>query len=367
MCTTGFEKAFGGIRDPRTGNRKVYSLTAIMFMTMVGVMCGMRDFVAIADFAKLKRDFFTQHLPLPDRTPSHDVFGDVFAIIDTGQFYKCFEEWTSSLREVISGDYIAFDGKSVRSCLDKKNGGIPLHLMNVWSDANGICLAQMCCDTKSNEVVALESLLKYLSVGSCVVSADAMHCHKKTTEIVREAGADYVLGLKKNEKKLYQHCEESFSDPAAKLIRHQVEEKGHGRKELRVMDLLAIEDPDSAQLRGWQDIRAFARVTSTVERNSKKQTEVRYYIASLTDKKRVYKAIRHHWGIENKLHWVLDEAFREDRSRARSDNAGENLATMRKIVLNILSKIKIPQFGYSRMMLRAALDNDYLRELLQTF
>jgi len=265
------------------------------------------------------------------------VFCDIFAIIDSNQFYRCFEEWTSSLREVISDDYIAFDGKSVRSCLEKKKGGIPLHLMNVWSDANSVCLAQMRCDTKSNEVVALESLLGYLSLGACVVSADAMHCHKKTTQIVRKAGADYVLGLKKNEKNLYEHCEKSFADVAAKPIRHQVEEKGHGRKESRVLDLLEIGDPHSAQLRGWQDIKAFARVTSTVERNSREQTEVRYYIASLTDERRVYKAIRHHWGIENKLHWVLDEAFREDRSRVRYKNAGENLATMRKIVLNVLS------------------------------
>jgi len=367
MCVEGFESYFGGVHDPRTGNRKVYSLTGIMFMTMVGVMCGMKDFVAIADFSKLRRSFFEKHLPLPGRTPSHDVFCDVFAILDPIQFSRCFEDWTSSLREVISGDYIAFDGKSVRSCLEKKKGGIPLHLMNVWSDANGICLAQMRCDNKSNEVVALESLLKYISVGSCVVSADAMHCHKKTTQIVREAGADYVLGLKKNEKKLYEHCEKSFDDPTAKLIRHQVEEKGHGRKELRVVDLFKIGDPDSTQLRGWQDIKAFARVTSTVERNSQVQTEVRYYIASLTDERRVYKAIRYHWGIENKLHWVLDESFREDRSRVRYNNAGENLATMRKIVLNLLSKIKIPQFGYSRMMLRASHDDQYLAELLQTF
>jgi len=64
VCIEKFESSFGGIHDPRTGNRKVYSLTGVMFMTLVGVMCGMKDFVAIADFARLKRDVFKGYLPL---------------------------------------------------------------------------------------------------------------------------------------------------------------------------------------------------------------------------------------------------------------------------------------------------------------
>ena len=74
--------------------------------------------------------------------------------------------------------------------------------------------------------------------------------------------------------------------------------------------------------------------------------EVSYYITSLPSQaERILHAVRTHWSIENKLHWVLDVALNEDHSRVRKDQAPENLAVLRHIALNLLKQEKTAKGG----------------------
>src|SRR5262249_28664539 len=93
--------------------------------------------------------------------------------------------------------------------------------------------------------------------------------------------------------------------------------------------------------------------------------ERRYYLTSLpADPARIARAVRAHWGIENRLHWVLDLAFREDESRVRVGHAAENLAVLRHIALNLLRRERTAKVGVKTKRLRCGWDDAYLRTVL---
>jgi predicted transposase YbfD/YdcC len=106
-------------------------------------------------------------------------------------------------------------------------------------------------------------------------------------------------------------------------------------------------------------------VESTREIQGQSSTEYRYYILSLPPvASKFAEAVRGHWGIENSLHWKLDVGFREDESRIRKDNSPQNMAVMRHIALNLLKKEKTFKKGMHAKRFNAALNNDYLVDVL---
>ncbi len=97
----------------------------------------------------------------------------------------------------------------------------------------------------------------------------------------------------------------------------------------------------------------------------KTERETRYYISSLKpNAKRLNAAIRQHWGIENKLHWVLDVSFGEDLGRKRAGHAAENFSFLNRIALNLLKQDKTSKIGIHGKRLQAAWDHGYLLHLL---
>lgn len=93
----------------------------------------------------------------------------------------------------------------------------------------------------------------------------------------------------------------------------------------------------------------------------------RYYISSLRESpKELLHTIRSHWAIENKLHWTLDIAFREDESRKRKDNAAQNFSVLRKIALNLIKNNKVKEIGVKSRRLFAGWDTDYLERLIKS-
>ena len=82
------------------------------------------------------------------------------------------------------------------------------------------------------------------------------------------------------------------------------------------------------------------------------------------DAARLNRAIRKHWGIENKLHWVLDVGFGEDLSRKRAGHSAQNFSLLNRIALNILKQDKSSKRGIKGKRLNAAWDHPYLLKLL---
>ena len=370
---------FADLPDPRREHARRHELVDLLAIALCAVLCGAEGFVDMARFGQAREGWLRERLglSLPGGVPSHDTFGRVFARLDPEAFGRCFASWTQALHERTRGQVIALDGKTLRGSFDQATGRAALHLVGAWADGSRLVLGQVAVDTKSNEITALPALLDLLDVGGCVVTADAMGCQTQVARQVVDQGGEYVLALKGNHPtlrddtaRLFAHTEATGGrdlGAEARLSRWaDGPEKDHGRVESRRYSLIAATgpthwlDPDGR----WAGLRGVGRVESERRAGGRATTEARFFLTSLTDVRAFAGAVRGHWGIENRLHWVLDVAFGEDGCRARTDHAPQNLATLRRLALNLLRQERTDRNGVKARRLRAAWDADYLLRVL---
>jgi predicted transposase YbfD/YdcC len=370
---------FQNLQDPRVNRTKRHDLLDVMIISVCTLLCGGETYNDMEDFGKAKEDWFKTFLKLPNGIPSHDTFNRVFAALDPNKFLDCFLEWTQAMREVVDKEIVALDGKALRSALNKDDQ--LKYVVSAWAESNNMVLGQIKVADKSNEITAIPKLLRVLELSGCIVTIDAMGCQKKIAKEVIEADADYVFSLKGNQETVHREVQ-SFMDACIddskanqlprneklKLDQHfrhcETVDGDHGRIEIRRYyqsdDLAWFEDLDK-----WEGLRSVGVVESVREIGDEVTTERRYFLSSLPlDVETMARAIRGHWGIENKLHWVLDVCFREDYSRVRSGHAAENLASLRRLALNLLKKEKTKKRGIKGKQLNASWNHAYLLKLL---
>ena len=370
---------FKDLADPRIDRTKEHDLIDVLIIAVCCLLCAGESFNDMEDFGKAKEEWFKGFLKLRHGIPSHDTFNRVFQALDPKQFLECFLRWTQSLREAIPQEVVALDGKALRRAMNKSQ--TPRYIVSAWAESNGLVLGQLKVDEKSNEITAVPELLRVLELAGCIVTVDAMGCQKKIAKEIIEADADYVLALKGNQEKVHQEVK-SFLDAsleqqkqqrpkgalvpkeAAALKSCETVEKDHGRIETRryyqsdYLDWFADKDK-------WEGLRSVGMVESIRQIDGKSTLERRYYLSSLPVEVETFgRAVRGHWGVENKLHWVMDVCFREDQSRARQGYAAENLATLRRLALNLLKQEKTKKRGIRGKQLNASWDHPYLLRLL---
>ena len=359
---------FATLVDPRIDRTKRYNLLDLIFIALCAVVSGANDCVAMEKFGKSKRAWLEKYLALPHGIPCHDTFTRVFSALDGDAFVACFLKWVQALQESTDGQLVAIDGKTARATLDRAKGKNPLHIVSAWTSANRLFLGQEVVAEKSNEITAIPKLLAVLELTGAIVTIDAMGCQKEIAAKIREKKADYVLAVKGNQEHLEEDIITAFAtvdDGQCPQTLHTNTEhaKGHGRVETRWTQVMAV----PATLRNpeaWQDIASISRCTRTYTERGVEKSEVRYYISSLSPQvKKIARAIRGHWGIENGLHWVLDMYFAEDRNRARTGNAAANLGLLRRWVLSLLQRNESISGGIEKKRLQAAW-NDTIRETL---
>ena len=199
-----------------------------------------------------------------------------------------------------------------------------------------MCLAQRKAPGRNEAAGALE-VLGLLDLEGCIVTADALHCHRDFASTVLERGADYVLALKENQSKLFAAAARRYARSGARNVAERREPVTHDRCEWRRATVLR--DTTFAAVQKFPGVVALARITSRrrVLGACAEPPQVRYFLLSkYIPAKQLLRIVRSHWGIENQLHWVLDVVFNEDRNRTRKDNAPENLAILRKLALNLV-------------------------------
>ena len=196
-------------------------------------------------------------------------------------------------------------------------------------------------DEYAYSITELPKLLDMLEINGCIVTIDAMVTQKEIAEKIISKNADYILTLKENQKNLYRVVklyldDIRYDEDVVKSENyHKITEKGHGRIKTRI----CVISEEIGWLNGkedWKGINGIGVIYSTVEENGEKSSQSHYFIYSKKGMTAMMMYKRSHWSIENKLHWVLDMAFREDESRARKDNSAENFNVLRQIALNIL-------------------------------
>lgn len=377
--TLSLVEHFKSLSDPRVDRTKDHALIDILVIAVCTLLCAGETFNDMEDFGRAKYDWFKTFLTLRNGIPSHDTFNRVFAALDPQKFLECFLSWTQSLRQAVPQEIVALDGKALRRALHKNQS--PQYIVSAWAESNSLVLGQLKVNQKSNEITAVPELLRVLELSGCIVTVDAMGCQKKIAQEIIESDADYVLALKGNQERVHEEVK-TFLDStlvekkalrpagvepgraAATLASLETVEKDHGRLETRRY-YQSSQLAWFADLPKWEGLKSVGMVEAVREVGGQTTLERRYYLSSLSlDIAQFARAVRGHWGIENKVHWVMDVCFREDQSRARAGFAAENLATLRRLALNMLQREKTKKRGIKGKQLNACWDHAYLLQLL---
>lgn len=364
-----FEK-FEILEDPRDIRGKKYKLIDILIMTIYGLLFGLKDFVNIADFMKLKEEYFTKLLGLENGTPSHDCLSDIFASIDSKKFMKIFIEWTKDILESKTGKNISIDGKAIKSATDKINNGNIPYIVSAFIGEIGISIGQVKVDDKSNEITAIPDLLELLDIEGAIITIDAIGTQEEIVNKIIDKKAHYVLPVKENQRELRKQIKSQFESynnlyGNKEILHDKTIEKDHGRIEEREYflsyNISKIKDKEK-----WKTVNAIAYTKVSRTYNDETITTDNYYIIDYEiSMEELVKAIRDHWNIECGLHWKLDVILDEDHSRNRVKNSINNLSIMRKIIFNLASlDNRFGKVPLQRKLTRYMLDLSNIEKLI---
>lgn len=338
-------------------------------MAICAITSGAESWNAIEEFGTAREEWLKKYFELINGIPSHDTFNRVFSAINPTEFQKCFNELMRSLANLVKGEIVSIDGKTLRGSSCNSSGQKAIHMVSAWANENQLVLGQIKTEDKSNEITAIPKLLELLEIENTVVTIDAMGTQKKIAEAIIEKKADYILALKENQKTLHDNVELFFDSLIKGEIKdiefkkHTTRDKDHGRIETRnyylVNNISWLDNKED-----WANLSSIGMVQRKRIIGEKETFEISYYITSLNSIELFSKGVRQHWGIENKLHWVLDVSFNEDKCRTRNDNSAENLAVLRHLSLNLLREEKTSKKSINLKKMRCAWDINYLEKVL---
>ncbi|MGW4825911.1 ISAs1 family transposase [Streptomyces sp. NPDC004227] len=323
------------LADPRSRRGKRHPFVAVLLAACSAVVAGATSFAAIGQWARSapqdvlarlgarKMGVFVVRVP-----PSAATVRRVLLEVCPGGLADLLGQ------DPAGSETLAVDGKSARG---SRTGATPAaHLLAAMTDA-GQAVTQLRVPDKTNEITCFAALLAPYDLAGVTVTADALHTQREHARfLVEEKKAHYALTVKRNQKTLYQRFRTlPWSEVTAVFYDRG---HGHGRTETRVIKVLTVTElgvdfPHAAQV---------ARIVRhrTDIKTGKRSRETVYVVTDLTSRQaspeRLAKIVRLHWGIENRLHFVRDTAFREDASKIRVRRGPENMATLRSFAISRL-------------------------------
>jgi len=337
-------------RDPRGLQ---YPLATLLMIGVLAKLAGQDSSRGMADWAKLRRRELSQLFHLKrERMPHYSTWSRVLGhgvepseveqLI--GQFFVTAQRDAEPQRGSIQ---LALDGKTLR-------GTIPLgqtrgvHLLAAYLPNQGVVLAQMRVDEKSNEITHAPKLLSQVDLRGVVVSGDAMFDQRELSIQIVQTKGDYLWIVKDNQEGLREEIEVLFqphrkragtSAPPNDFRTARTVEKGHGRLDKRMITVSSM----LADYSTWPELaQVFKLESQRTDALGSTKTEVRYGVTSLpaglADPKRLLALTRGHWGIENGLHYRRDATLREDHAQLRMGHAPEMLAVLNNTILGLFAR-----------------------------
>jgi len=340
------------IPDHRDRRGVRYPLASLLMIGVLAKLAGQDSSRAMADFAKLRTQELSQLFHLKrEKMPHYSTWSRVlgYAVEPAeveqvlGQFFLKAVRRSESRRGSL---HLAVDGKTLR-------GTIPLgetrgvHLLAAYLPEQGVVLAQMRVEEKSNEITHAPKLLKQLDLRGVVVSGDAMFDQRALSIQIIEAKGDYLWTVKDNQEGLREDIEVLFQPQPKRAGTSALPtdfrtarsvEKGHGRLETRTITVSSM----LADYSMWPELaQVFKLASQSTNVLGTTTTEVRYGVtslpASLADPQRLLALSRGHWGIENGLHYRRDSTMREDHAQVRMGHAPQMLAILNNTVLGLFA------------------------------
>lgn len=320
------------VPDPRQRRGQRHHLAAVLAVGLAAVIAGAKSFAAISEWVAHQPLEVLQSLGVTGVVgPAEATIRRTFTRIDSDVLDQLLGAFMWTRSSVHQGRrVIALDGKTVRGARSKTTTAP--HLVAAFDHSTGVVLGQLAITTKSNEIPAVQGLLEQFDLTDVVVTVDAMHTQTDTATQIIEAGGDYVFTVKANQPKLHQACK---ALPWKHIPATSATTTNHGRQVTRTIK--TVDAPPWVTFAGAAQI---AQVRRTVTRHGKKTVEVVYLITSATRRAAppatLADWVQGHWGIENRLHWVRDVTFDEDRSQVRTGNAPQVMSTMRNTAISLL-------------------------------
>jgi predicted transposase YbfD/YdcC len=318
------------VPDPRKRRGRRHPLAGLLAVGIAAVIAGSRSFAAIGQWAADAGPEVLAMLGAARGPAEESTFRRAFALVSPDVLDRVPGAWLHT-RAVRAGGrlVIAIDGKAVRGAKDK-DGKAP-HLVAALAHGIGAVLGQVAVDAKSNEIPAVRELLKaFASLAGAVITIDALHTQSDTAPVITGRGADYVMTVKGNMPTL---CKRLKKLPWAAVAAFSAVSTDHGRRARRTIKVALV--PAWIEFDGAAQV---AQLRRTVTRNGKKTVEVVYLITSdrNADPATLAAWVRGHWEIENRLHWVRDMTYQEDKSLVRTGNAPRVMASLRSLAISLL-------------------------------
>ena len=335
----GLPAALAAMRDPRARRGVRHQLSVVVTAAVCAVVAGYRSYAAIAEWVADVPDTTVQALGIAaDRRPSEAMIRRLLQALDPDLLTTVIGAWLASrtLADIPADRRaIAVDGKTLRG--SRTAGTAADHMMAACDQATGVVLASTDVDGKTNEITRFAPLLDHISdLRDTVITADAMHCQRDHVTYLAERGAHWILTVKGNQPHLHKQLAGLPWKAVPDATRD--DDRGHGRREIRTLKILTISTgidfPNAAQA---MQIRRRRRRLDEPKRFT---TETVYAITDLhvhqTKPHQLAAWIRGHWSIENKIHWVRDVTYDEDRSQIRTGTGQQVMAALRNAAIGAL-------------------------------
>lgn len=355
--------------DPRMEGKIKHNFGTIIFVTLCGVLSGCESWGDICHYCDTKRKWLEKHINLDNGVPSAWTFRRVFTLLEPSFLEMLLRSYAASIvNKNKASDQIAIDGKVL--CGSSRQNLKCLNSVTAWCRENGLVLAEEQVEDKSNEITAIPFLLNSLELKGNTITIDAAGCQKSIVQIIKDKKADYVLGLKRNHPKLYCEAVDHIKKTGANSnnMLHDSFDDKHGRAVRR--RYFGYDIKGISQAKDWAGAKSIIAVETISSKTNDPEGKVscnwRYYLSShLAGNKKLPDYIRQHWGIENKLHWVLDVHMKEDNDQKAERKSARSFALIKRIALNIVrSKKEVKKISLKARLKRCGWDNDYLLSLL---
>jgi predicted transposase YbfD/YdcC len=358
-----FAEYFSDLPDPRAENA-LHDLTELLFIALLATLCGATSCSDMALFARTKAYLLQPILTLKHGFPSHDTFSRVLRMLDPQAFERSFRGFMKAFAAAAKikrpRGVVALDGKALRRGYERGKSHMPPVMVTAWAAQTRMALANVLAPG-NNEAAGALQLIELLQLKGCVVTADALHCHRGLAKAIVERRGDYVLAVKDNQPALLRDAKAAIAAGARKGVKSATTlDAAHGRKERRTA--LVVPVKDMAEKHDFPGLKAVARITS--KRGIDKTVERYFLMTRCYSRQEVLRIVREHWTIENSLHWPLDVVLDEDLARNRKDNAPANIAVLRRLALNLARAHPDTRTSLRGKIKRAGWDDTFLFEML---
>lgn len=333
----GLSAALEHVADPRKRRGVRHRVSSILGLAVCAVLAGCRSFAAIGQWAANASDQVLTALQVGACPPSESTIRRTLQRLDGDTLDTAIGTWAAAATQPPAGARraVAIDGKTVRGSAG--SAGQPRHLLAAIDHRAGVVLGQVDVAGKTNEIPMFPVLCTTIpDLTDVVVTADAMHCQKTHADyLVLERRAHYILTAKANQPTLHDQLKAlPWKDiPPA----HTSHGRAHGRIERRTVKVVTV----SAGIL-FPHARQALQITRKTRRPDSRKwaTEVVYAVTSLTAEQarpcELAAWIRGHWTVENRLHWVRDVTYDEDRSQVRTGAGPRAMASLRNLAISIL-------------------------------